>query len=294
MHVSVVVPHLDDVERLALCLARLESQTLDAPYEVLVIDNGSARDPGPVVEGFPHATLLREPRRSSYAARNRGAAHAHGEVLAFTDSDCLPAADWLECGAQRVTGFGGPSFVAGRVDVFARPGRRPSLAERYELLHAFPQRRFVEEMGFGVTANLFVTRSAFDRAGPFDHSLISSGDREWGRRARSAGLEAVYDDRVTIRHPARASTAAVARKARRIKAGEAQLRALDGARLGPLGLIRPFIRPPLRAIHANLGAVEPPTPRAKVGYAAFALGVFYLAAGEQLRLRLPFSGRAAA
>jgi GT2 family glycosyltransferase len=288
--VTVVIPHLDDVERLAGCLERLERQTLAAGYEVLVVDNGSERDPAPVVARFPHAELLREPRRSSYAARNRAVGRARGEVLAFTDSDCRPAFDWLERGLERVAAQAGPAFVAGRIDVFTRPGRRPALAERYELLHAFPQRRFVEEMGFGATANLFVRRDAFLRAGPFGDALISGGDREWCVRAGAAGLAAVYADEVAIEHPARESAAAIARKARRVKAGEAQLRALEGRRLGVRGVLRPFVRPPVRAIRANLRGVEPPTLRAKASYAAFALGVFYLAAAEQLRL----SARAAA
>ena len=94
--VSVIIPVLNDAPRLRTCLDALESQTFDLPFEVLVVNNGSSDDPASVLRAFPAARLLHEQQRSSYAARNTGVRQARGEVLAFTDSDCIPAEDWLE------------------------------------------------------------------------------------------------------------------------------------------------------------------------------------------------------
>jgi GT2 family glycosyltransferase len=209
--------------------------------------------------------------------------NATGAVLAFTDSDCVPAEDWLERGYARVMALTQPAFVAGRIDVFAREPTDPTAAERYEQLHAFPQRRFAEQLHFAATANLFVHRDVFARVGEFSDELISSGDREWGQRAAARGVAAVYADDAPVRHPARRSLAELARKARRVQAGRAQLRRVRGESLGPAAALRPLFRPPLRTIAHNLERLRPAGLRVKASYAGLALLVFYLGALEQAR-----------
>lgn len=184
--VSVIVPVLEDQARLDACLAALAAQTYprDA-FEVIVVDNGSS-PPMRVDAGW--ARLLVEPRPGSYAARNTGIAAARGEIFAFTDADCLPAPDWLEGGVRRIVTEPGVGLVAGAIEVFCRNPDRPTVAELFELhCWGFPQRRFVEQDGFGATANLFATRAAIEAVGGFDSSLMSGGDVDFGERVRAAG-----------------------------------------------------------------------------------------------------------
>src|ERR1044071_6513252 len=101
--VSVIVPVWNDSARLDRCLRALEEQTYPGDlYEVVVVDNGSDEPLGPVIERHGRASLVRETKPGSYAARNTGLAHARGEVVAFTDADCLPAPDWIEQGVARL------------------------------------------------------------------------------------------------------------------------------------------------------------------------------------------------
>ena len=64
-------------------------------FDVVVVDNASTEDVAAAVPADERFTLLVEPRRGSYAARNTGLGVARGEVLAFTDADCRPDPDWL-------------------------------------------------------------------------------------------------------------------------------------------------------------------------------------------------------
>src|SRR5688572_11109439 len=94
--ISVIIAVLDDFSRLRTCLDALARQTLGVQQlEVLVVDNGSKEDPEPQLADYPFVRVLRESTPGSYAARNAALPVAHGRILAFTDSDCLPTPGWL-------------------------------------------------------------------------------------------------------------------------------------------------------------------------------------------------------
>ena len=95
MTLSVIIPVREDA-RIRECLEGLFAADPDVTegLEVLVVDNGPSDEIRDIVAEFP-AKYLVEPRRGSYAARNRGIEAASGEVLAFTDADCVPPAGWL-------------------------------------------------------------------------------------------------------------------------------------------------------------------------------------------------------
>lgn len=207
--VSVIVPVYNDTERLDRCLAALHAQSWpkDA-LEVLVVDNNSQQDVSVVTRKWPLVRLLHEPVPGSYAARNTGVAAARGPLLAFTDADCLPAEDWLERAWEALRSARsdqGPMLVAvgGPVRLFARAEASPTWVETYELTTGFDQRRYIERQHYTVTANCVTTRDAFERTGPFDASLRSAGDKDWGQRAHKAGVKLVYAPSAIVRHPAR-------------------------------------------------------------------------------------------
>lgn len=202
--VSLIIPVLNDAAGLRRCLTAVAAQTY--PWdrlEILVVDNGSHDGTPAVVAEFAGARLLRESRRSSYAARNRGLTAARGEVIAFTDADCVPDPRWLIDGVRALQAAPRAGLVAGRIEVFPADVRRPTDVELLEVCLEFPQASYVRRKQFGATANVFTTRAVLDAVGDFDASLESGGDVEWGQRVAASGREVVYDDRVIVRHPAR-------------------------------------------------------------------------------------------
>lgn len=224
--VSVIIPVFNDETRLLRCLAALEQQEYPAAcYEVIVVDNGSARDVAGAVGGFAHARAARELRPGSYAARNTGLALARGEVLAFTDSDCVPQHDWLANGVARLLHAEQPSIVAGHIALFFKAPEHPTSAELYESVTAFPQQKYVEKYHYGATANLLTWRAVLDAVGPFNSQLTSGGDREWGQRAHAAGFPLIYAAEVVVQHPARASFAEMKHKLVRVTVGLEHVRA---------------------------------------------------------------------
>jgi GT2 family glycosyltransferase len=211
--VSVVVPHLNDYNNLHICLTLLQNQSFAGDRtEIIVADNGSSRgieavrkivgDRGRVVEVA---------ERGAGPARNAGVRTARGEALAFIDSDCRPDERWLEEGLAELE-LG--DFVGGRVDVLVENHKRLTAAEAFERVFAFQNERYVKELGFSVTASMFVRRSVFEEVGGFRNGIPE--DRDWCERARSKGYRIRFASKSIISHPARRTMAELRRKWRRM------------------------------------------------------------------------------
>ncbi|HZG69448.1 MAG TPA: glycosyltransferase [Herpetosiphonaceae bacterium] len=197
--VSVIVPHFNALDDLDACLGSLQGQ--DYPperVEIIVCDNGS-----PIAEAeltsriAGRAKLVFESQKGAGPARNRAVSHATGDVLAFVDSDCIAQPGWLSKGVEALARG---DLVGGGVRVFARSAS-PTGAEVFEEIFAFNQRRYVEELGFSVTANLFCHRDVFEKVGPFLNGV--SEDVEWCRRATMHGYKIVFARDALVAHPSR-------------------------------------------------------------------------------------------
>jgi glycosyltransferase involved in cell wall biosynthesis len=92
--VSIVVCSYNGARTLRDCLSSLQS--LNYPrYEVIFIDDGSKDNTQEIMKDFPGVRNIVQVNKGLSAARNAGIAEAQGEVVAFTDSDCMADRDWL-------------------------------------------------------------------------------------------------------------------------------------------------------------------------------------------------------
>lgn len=252
--VSVVVPVRDGARTLGACLDALGHQALDAPVEVLVVDNGSTDDTASLAGSHPAVTqVIHEPRRGSYAARNAGIAVAAAPVLAFTDADGVPAPGWLAAGLDAIAR--GADLVGGAIEPLR--SRAPTVWERYDTATYLDQADLVRQ-GFAATANLFVRRTVLDAIGPFDPALRSSGDLEFGRRARVAGFTLRFEPTAQVGHRPRTSARQTWALHRRLAAGWRELADRD---LGAAPDEAPMLRMPLGRVVDLVAADGPPLRR---------------------------------
>lgn len=251
--ISVIVPVFNDPERLRLCLAALERQSWPADgYEALVVDNASEQPLTLETAEFPHARLLREPTPGVSRARHLGLTAARGEVLAFTDADCVPDAAWLARGVAALAGTPGCGLVGGRIVVVPRDHAQPNLAESLGVAMHLKQERFLRGGHWAAQANAFTWRRVVDAVGPPKPELYHCEEIEWGRRVHAAGYAQEFAAEAVVTHPARSTVKDLCRRAARLETAWQELRRVEGIGTGVPAWMGQYLVWPLRAIGTDV------------------------------------------
>ncbi|CAO4157277.1 Glyco-trans-2-like domain-containing protein [Methylorubrum extorquens] len=178
----------------------LGAQTLSQKsFEVLVIDNNSKCTLERVREVVNNrAIVLLAEEQGAGPARNVGAAAARAPLLAFIDSDCRPAPDWL---SRILKALQTHSIVGGRVITECEVPGHPSPVEAFEAVFAFRFDKYIRQKGFTGSGNMAVKKEVFEDVGGFRKAV--SEDVDWSHRALAKNYKIVFDPSVVVGHPAR-------------------------------------------------------------------------------------------
>lgn len=222
--VSVVVPVLNGARTIGDCLTSLLHSDYPAERrEILVVDNGSRDRTAQIVRDFP-VTLLRQEQPGPGAARNLGAQASRGEIVAFTDADCLVSTGWLR---QLAGEFRSPAV--GGVEGETLDYLPVTPAERYVARRASYSYEFRRQSPFApyvVTANVAFRRSVFEQLGGFDVRFGRAGaedvDFTW-RFLDRTGLELRFNPKAVVFHRHRTTVRAFFKQALRNGRGHAIL-----------------------------------------------------------------------
>lgn len=122
MTLTVVVPVFDEAAGIGPTLEALAAQH-DADFDVVFVDNGSRDGSGDLIRAFAadrgltRWRVIDEPEKGTGAAADTGmraAIAAGATLLARTDADCLPRADWTAA-VRRALTTGGLRLVGGEL-----------------------------------------------------------------------------------------------------------------------------------------------------------------------------------
>jgi len=198
MRISVVAPTYNRQESLRQTLAALLDQSY-ADYEIIVADDGSTDGAAERLACLPGVRWLRLNHGGPAAARNAGILAAAGEIIAFTDDDCRPPADWL---ARLADGYARYPQVAGVGGYLRAPAEveRRSVLARYDWLLNRQYGVGEEEVlaGFdcpaGGTGNMSYRRAVLEEVGGFDESfpMAAGEDADLKWRICQAGHQLLY------------------------------------------------------------------------------------------------------
>ena len=171
--VSIVIPCYNSEKTILPCIQSLLMQKNLPSHEIIVVDSSTDSTPRLITAQFPEVKLIHlEQQTYPGAGRNIGVQHAAGENIAFIDSDCIAAENWVEQGMKALQE--GYSIVGGSVEN-ANPGG-VSWADFFltfnEFLPSMPQK----EVTFMPTCNFFISKEIFEEIGGFREDLLAGED----------------------------------------------------------------------------------------------------------------------
>jgi O-antigen biosynthesis protein len=171
--VSVIVCSYNGAKTLDRCLASLR-QVEYPDYEVILVDDGSTDNTREIAAKHPWVRAIHQENKGLSAARNIGAEAATGEIIAYTDSDCMADPEWLYflvgtlLGGE-YAGVGGPNISPPAENwvqacVAAAPGGPSHVLLTDVIAEHIPG------------CNMAFYKWAFDKIGGFDTEYRKAGD----------------------------------------------------------------------------------------------------------------------
>jgi glycosyltransferase involved in cell wall biosynthesis len=203
INISVVIPTYRRRELLRKCLEALLNQRYARPlFEIIVVSDGPDKETAGLIDEIIHQhpdlrlSLYSLPaKRGPAAARNAGWRKSSGELIVFTDDDCIPSADWLEayCQAYQTTNQRLIAFT-GKVEVPV-----PDRPTDYEKNVAH-----LSTAEF-ITANCASARWALELTGGFDEDFPAAWreDSEFQFKLLEAQIPIVRVNAAVVCHPVR-------------------------------------------------------------------------------------------
>lgn len=192
--ISVIIPVYNAKNTLNSCLSALFKQSLSS-FEVIVVDDSSTDTSLKIAETYPCKIVRMQGNKGPGGARNEGARVAKGELLVFTDSDCVVPHDWLE----RIDKL----FKDNNLSAFTG-GYSKALDSNYIGRHRLYENNFYnpDKPGFVHmfnTYNFACRKEAFFKAGGFSETHIAE-DMPLNYFLYKNGAKIYYDNSINVAH----------------------------------------------------------------------------------------------
>jgi glycosyltransferase involved in cell wall biosynthesis/MoaA/NifB/PqqE/SkfB family radical SAM enzyme len=121
--ISVIVPVYNSEKILRSCLGSI-FLNIYKPLEVIVVDDASTDNSCKTAEEFPCKIIRLSENRGPAYARQVGLRYAKGDIIAYTDSDCIVPSDWLIKITDKLTnniaGVGGKYILPQHINPISR------------------------------------------------------------------------------------------------------------------------------------------------------------------------------
>lgn len=199
--VSVIIPVRNGVSTIGACLeAALAS---DCPeFEVIVVDDCSGDGSAAEVRKFPGVKLISlNMRMGASGARNEGARAAAGDVLFFTDADCVLRKNTLSAALEALGRSGPRTAVGGTYE--REPFDNKNFFSRFQAAFInYSELKNPDNPDYIAAHALAIRADTFRKAGGFPDNffLPMIEDVELSHRLRRAGVKLFMERGVLVRH----------------------------------------------------------------------------------------------
>ncbi len=197
---SIIVPAHNEEGYIADCLRSIQETRSPDVMEIIVVDTASTERTADAAGGITGVRVVKEERKGTSFARERGFREAKGDLLVFIDADSRLRPGWIERGSRwfrdpTTACVSGP-YLCYDLGVFWN-----GLSLLYWWLFAVPASLVTGTVAVG--GGMMIRRSALEAANGFDTSVTFYGDdTNIAKRLRAVG-RVRFDPRLIIWSSAR-------------------------------------------------------------------------------------------
>lgn len=173
-------------------------------FEVILVNDNPAVSLQSTVNRFNkqiNITYTESRETGPAAARNHGSKLARGKFLVFTDDDCVPAPDWLDCALNELADSKEPALAGRVINGLEKNAYAVVNQNIYDVLFSWYNTNS-EQARFAMSNNLIVPSRAFAALNGFDADFSSPGgeDRDFIDRWLEQGGLLKYATTVSVYH----------------------------------------------------------------------------------------------
>ena len=188
--VSVVVPAYNAAGVITSCVKALQEQDSSPPYEIIVVDDGSSDNTADLAEESGAQVIRHTERRGAAAARNSGIGAAAGDIICFTDADCMPKENWIQqilrpFANQEIIGAKG-TYATKQREMVAR-FVQIEYEDKYDLLLTQERINFIDTYSAAYRRQVLLANNGFDE------QIFYVEDQELSFRLAARGYQMVFE-----------------------------------------------------------------------------------------------------
>ena len=200
--ISVIIPSYNSEGTINGCLRSLQEQSYREDYEIILVDSSTDRTPEIVSETYPNVRLIHLSRQTDPGtARTIGIGESKGELIAFIDSDCMAADNWLEnISLAHASSY---NVIGGSVSNWNHGNSPVSWAGYISEFREFIPERPMGEVSHIAACNISYKKEVFRKHGAFKSGLYPQEDLVFNVRLSKAGEKILFDPTVKVHHQTR-------------------------------------------------------------------------------------------
>lgn len=196
--ISIIIPNYNGAATIEKCLRAAFASDYD-DFEVVVVDDCSTDESIEIIGRFPCRLIRLDSNQGAAKARNMGARHSRGDILFFTDADCLLKRDALAIAHETISRAGTGAVVGGTYTKMPYDRKFFSIFQSVYIHYSELKNR--KNPDYIATHALVIERRLFEMSGGFPEDFMPIlEDVAFSHGLRRAGRKLIMEPRLVVEH----------------------------------------------------------------------------------------------